>query len=139
MRRPAAIPLAAAVALLVTACGSGTSARPHSASASVSAATSTARANPPVTSPAAVASGHATVSISMFAFKPATLVVAPGTRITFTNHDMTAHTATTVKRGFDTGTVNPGQSVTVTLSAPGTYTYYCEFHAFMRGTVVVRG
>ena len=124
MRRPQVIALAAAVALPVAACGSSASSTPRSA---------------PAAAPAAVRSGHVTVSISMFAFKPATIVVAPGTRITFTDHDMTAHTATTVKRGFDTGTVNPGKSATVTLSVPGTYAYYCKFHAFMRGTVIVRG
>ena len=78
------------------------------------------------------------VSISGYAFHPATITVAPGARVTFTNHDQTAHTATSTEPGFDTGTVKPGKSATVLLRRPGTYTFYCEFHAFMRGTVVVK-
>jgi plastocyanin len=58
--------------------------------------------------------------------------------VTFVNHDQTAHTATSNKPAFDTGTVRPGKSSRVTLSKPGNYTYYCQFHAFMHGTVVVR-
>ena len=58
-------------------------------------------------------------------------------RSTFTNHDQTAHTATSQQLGFDTGTINPGQSATVTLDKPGTYTYYCQFHPFMHGTIIV--
>lgn len=83
-------------------------------------------------------SGHASVAISMYAYHPARLVVTPGTKVTFTNHDQTAHTATdTGTPGFNSGTVNPGASVTITLRKPGTYPYVCQFHAFMHGTIVV--
>jgi plastocyanin len=34
--------------------------------------------------------------------------------------------------------VKPDHSATVTLRMPGTYTYYCQFHAFMHGTVIVK-
>jgi plastocyanin len=56
--------------------------------------------------------------------------------VTFTNHDQT--TATQSGGAFDTGTIAPGASRTVVLERPGTYTYYCQFHAFMRATVVVK-
>jgi plastocyanin len=69
---------------------------------------------------------------------PTTITVAPGAKVTFVNRDQTAHTATSNKPAFDTGTVRPGKSSRVTLSKPGKYTYYCQFHAFMHGTVVVR-
>jgi plastocyanin len=79
------------------------------------------------------------VSISNYAFHPTTITVAKGAKITFTNHDQTAHTATSTQTGvFDTGTINPGASKTVTFSKPGTYTYYCQFHAFMKATVTVQ-
>ncbi len=87
---------------------------------------------------AAVKSGPAQVSISDYSFHPATITVAPGTRVTFSNHDQTAHTATSTQTAFDTGTISPGKSATVTLRKPGTYTYICQFHAFMHGTVVVK-
>ena len=77
------------------------------------------------------------MSISDYAYHPASITVAPGAKVTFTNHDQTAHTATSQRRGFDTGTINPGHSATVTLDTPGTYTYYCQFHPFMHGTIIV--
>ena len=36
------------------------------------------------------------------------------------------------------GKINAGKGATVTPTKPGTYTYYCQFHAFMHGTVVLR-
>ena len=78
------------------------------------------------------------VSISNFAYHPGTVTVNPGTKLTFTNHDSTAHTATVTGGGFDTGTVNPGKAATVTVTKPGTYQFTCQFHPFMHGTIVVK-
>jgi plastocyanin len=111
------------VALLLTACGSSRA----------SSSRTPASAAPAVSRPSAVS-----VSISGYAFKPATITVPAGTRITFTNHDQTAHTATSTAQAFDTGSVAPGASRGLVLHRPGTYTYYCQFHAFMRATVIVK-
>jgi plastocyanin len=85
-----------------------------------------------------VAAGHVKVSISGYAFHPATITITTGTNVTFTNHDQTAHTATASGSGFDTGTVQPGASATVKFRRPGNYPYVCQFHPFMHGTIVVR-
>ena len=85
----------------------------------------------------AVRSGHVTVAITNYAFSPAKLTVKAGTRVTWTDHDDTAHTATADHGGFGTGTINPGHSDTVRLTKPGTYAYHCLFHAFMTATVTV--
>ena len=77
------------------------------------------------------------VAIKNYAFKPVSLTVKAGTRITWTNHDATAHTATADQGSLDTGTINPGQSKTIDFNKPGTYTYHCAFHAFMTGTIKV--
>jgi plastocyanin len=80
-----------------------------------------------------------TVSISMFAFKPATLTIAPGTAIAFTNMDTTEHTATEDAGPlFDTGAIQHGETKMVTFAKPGTYRYKCSFHPFMTGTVIVK-
>ena len=125
--------------LALGGCGSGaTSSSSSSASTSSAAATSSGSA---ASSSAAPASGHVTVPISGYAFHPAKLVVAPGTKVTFTNHDQTAHTATAAgsgASGFDSGTIKPGASATVTFHKAGTYAYICQFHAFMHGTIVVK-
>lgn len=78
------------------------------------------------------------ILIRNYSYQPQKLILNAGSRITFVNHDHTAHTATSTNGAFDTGTLHPGQRTTVALSKPGTYTFFCQFHAFMRGVVVVR-
>lgn len=84
-----------------------------------------------------VQAGNATIKIVNFDYVPMRLTVRAGTRITVTNHDQTAHTVTARSGAFDSGTVAPGQSRALTVSKPGVYTYYCQFHAFMSGTLTV--
>lgn len=116
-----------ATAATIAACGSS----------STSHTSTTRPSTPPTANSSTAAAKRATVSISDYAYHPASITVAPGAKVTFTNHDQTAHTATSQQLGFDTGTINPGQSATVTLDKPGTYTYYCQFHPFMHGTIIV--
>lgn len=85
-----------------------------------------------------VQAGHVTVAINNYAFVPQTINVKVGTRVSWTNHDSTAHTATADHGGFDTGTVGPHATRTIDPTRPGTYTYHCAFHAFMTATIVVK-
>ncbi len=116
----------AALALSAVLAGCGSS----SSSSSPGSATPTPAAS-------ATKATKVSVAISNYAFKPADITVKAGTKLTFTNHDATAHTATSKNPGFDTGTLKPGASATVTVSKPGTYSYYCQFHAFMVAKVTV--
>lgn len=80
------------------------------------------------------------VDISNFAYVPSSITVPAGGTITWTNHDTTAHTVTAQDRTvLQSGTIKPGASYTQTFTTAGTYTYFCEFHAGMKGTVVVQG
>lgn len=118
---------------LIAAIGAGCGSSGGSSSTASSSATSSAAA------PSAhVAHGQVKVAIRSYAFHPANLAVATGTKVTFTNYDSTAHTATGRSGGFDTGSLADHASRTITLSKPGTYSYYCQFHAFMTGTITVR-
>lgn len=82
-----------------------------------------------------VSAPRATVTIRNFKFGP-TLHVAAGTTVTWFNADSAPHTAT--GKGFDTGTLARGQRKPITFGKPGTYSYVCQFHPFMHGTIVVR-
>ena len=86
---------------------------------------------------APVAATAVTVKIDNFTFKPPTLTIRTGTRVTFTNFDGTPHTATADQGGFDTGTLDKGRSMTITFNRPGTFAYHCQFHAFMTATIKV--
>ena len=93
--------------------------------------------SPGARSTAAVAGKAADVTIRNYAFAPQSLTVKVGTRLTWTNSDSTAHTATADQGSLDTGTITRAQSKTIDFGHPGTYAYHCAFHAFMRGTITV--
>lgn len=85
----------------------------------------------------ATASKAKRVNIKGFAYKPKTLRVKRGTRVTFKNLDSARHNA--VSRGrFTTGTLRRGKAATVRFKKRGTYRFICTFHPFMKGKVVVR-
>jgi plastocyanin len=79
--------------------------------------------------------GH--LKIVNYAYAPSPLTVEAGTTVTVRNKDRTAHTVTARSGAFDSGTLKPGQAVRFTLNKPGTYTFYCQFHPFMTGTIRV--
>lgn len=83
-----------------------------------------------------------TVTITNFAFEPATLTVAAGSTVTVRNDDSATHTLTATgphAGAFDTGDVAPGGTVTFNApTSPGRYPYICKIHQFMQGTLVVQ-
>jgi len=38
---------------------------------------------------------------------------------------------------FDSGNMNAGAKFSYTFTVAGTYTYYCQYHSWMQGTVIV--
>jgi plastocyanin len=83
--------------------------------------------------------GASTISISNFKFSPATLTVDAAAQVAVRNDDSTAHTATADDgHSFDTGSVDPKASQTISVSKPGRYPYHCSIHPFMHGTLVVK-
>ncbi|MFI6650079.1 cupredoxin domain-containing protein [Streptomyces sp. NPDC050529] len=82
----------------------------------------------------------ALITIKDFAFHPAALTVAPGTKVTVINKDAATHTVTaTGDKAFDTGQVKSGQKVTFAAPArPGSYPYICTIHPTMTGSLTVR-
>lgn len=86
--------------------------------------------------PTASASAAKSVSIVNFAFKPGTLRVKRGARVTFANTTAdTTHTATS--GSFDTKRIAPGTSKAVQFNKRGTFAYHCKIHPFMKGKIVV--
>ncbi len=80
-----------------------------------------------------------TVVIKNFAFGPASLVVAPGTKVTVLNQDRAPHSVTAVNKSFDSGTIPGGQRGEFTApSSPGTYPYICTIHPSMTGALIVK-
>jgi plastocyanin len=82
------------------------------------------------------------VDVANFAFKPATVSIAPGDTVTWTfkgpdlNHSVTG-------QGFDSDPGNSmplhviGDTFSHTFPEAGTFSYVCKVHSFMTGKVVV--
>ena len=77
-----------------------------------------------------------TVHMAGRAFSPGTVTIAAGGSVTFVNDDDREHTAT--GDVFDTGILNPGARSTERFPSAGTFTFLCQIHPDMRGTVTVR-
>ena len=83
------------------------------------------------------AANDTSVTISDFQFTPATITIHVGDTVTWTNHGPSAHTATANNGSFNTGVLQKGHSASHTFTTAGTFTYICQIHPFMHGTVVV--
>jgi plastocyanin len=77
------------------------------------------------------------VQIVEFSYEPDPVVVQVGGKVTWQNEDTAPHTATADDGSFDTGTIEKGKLGSATFKEPGTFTYFCEIHPTMHGTVEV--
>lgn len=82
------------------------------------------------------------IPIQQFGYQPASLQVAVGTTVVWTNEDAVAHSVTHGPSGapggaFDSGLFDQGGSFSFTFAEPGAYPYFCSLHQFMVGEVQV--
>jgi plastocyanin len=82
----------------------------------------------------------AEVKIDNFSFAPATLTVAVGTTVTWTNRDDIPHTVVSTEepKAFKSKVLDTDEKFSFTFSKAGTYPYFCSVHPKMTGTVVVK-
>ena len=88
--------------------------------------------------------GELAVDIANFTLPALHLVVTPttGARVTWTNRDGVTHTITSGAPEDETGVfgsgfLSEGQSYSFNFGPEGTYSYFCEVHSYMRGTITV--
>lgn len=77
------------------------------------------------------------VDIVEFTYQPDPVVVQVDGKVIWQNQDTAPHTATADDGSFDTGTIEKGKLGSETFKEPGTFTYFCEIHPTMHGTVEV--
>ena len=80
----------------------------------------------------------AEVKIDNFSFGPATLTVAVGTTVTWTNRDDIPHTVVSDDKIFKSKVLDTDEKFSFTFTKPGTYPYFCSVHPKMTGKVVVQ-
>ena len=78
------------------------------------------------------------VKIDNFSFGPATLTVAAGTTVTWTNRDDIPHTVVSDDKAFKSKVLDTDEKFSFTFAKPGTYSYFCSVHPKMTGKVVVQ-
>lgn len=99
--------------------------------------------NLPVTSTTVpVASGpkqpYNEVWITSLEFKPSSLTVPVGTKVTWVNKEGENHTVTSAKKGLFDGGLEPFGSWSYTFTEPGDYEYACSPHEAMIGVIHVK-
>jgi plastocyanin len=87
-----------------------------------------------------VAAAANQVVIDNFSFGPATLNVAVGTKVIWTNDDADPHTVTsaTDPKLLKSPALDTGDSFAFTFDEPGTYRYFCSLHPHMQAIIVVQ-
>ena len=68
-------------------------------------------------------------------FSPASITVARGTRVRWVNRGDNNHTST--GNAWNSGILSPGEAFTRRFRRRGTFSYHCQIHASMMGTVTV--
>ncbi len=80
------------------------------------------------------------VSIQDYNFGPKDIKVKVGTTVTWTNQDSVHHTVTADNASADapkSELFGKGETYSFTFKKAGTYSYHCEPHPYMKGTVTV--
>ncbi len=103
-----------------------------------SAAPTSTASGTPATAASAPASSAATVDTKNFAYIPGEISVPVGSTVRFTNSDSVAHTIAAVDGSFDSKNMSEGASWSHVFEKAGTYAYYCAYHRYMKGTIVVK-
>ncbi len=128
--------LAVAGALGLVGCGGNSN-----DSAPASEPGSTAAGEPTTTGDSTTAAEAPTgskVEIAGLAYAPAQLEVSAGATVVWTNLDQAQHTVTSSKGdALGSKVLEKGDTYEVELSDPGTLSYFCKIHPFMKATVVV--
>ncbi|MEO6456675.1 MAG: S-layer homology domain-containing protein, partial [Chloroflexia bacterium] len=78
------------------------------------------------------------VNIESFAFQPQNITVSVGSIVQWTNLDQAAHDVHSAGN-WTSPLLNQGESFSFTFNSAGTYSYICQPHPFMTGTITVIG
>ena len=80
-----------------------------------------------------------TIAMKDFKYSPVKATVKLGAKISVSNADDAPHTLTdaTGRREFTTGTIKGKKTGSIAFEKAGDFDYFCEFHPYMRGSVVV--
>jgi plastocyanin len=132
------IPVLVLIAFALASCGGGDDTTVTEAEPAATTPNPADESSPAETqAPAGQLERSAKVEIVDFAYNPDPVQVETGGKVIWQNMDSAPHTATADDGSFDTGTLEEGKLKSESFKEPGTYTYFCEIHPTMHGTVEV--
>lgn len=133
-----------ALASTVLACGGAAVTQPTASLAPPISQAPDSSVEPPSEAPASEApaseepgSGSTSVTIIDNDFTPSSVEVALGGQVVWTNTGQNPHTVTFDDDGPDSGTLATRDTFEATFEEAGEFTYVCEIHSSMSGTVTV--
>lgn len=142
-------PAAAVLAFVLVACGGTPATQPPAASVPAAseapsgsqAPESAAPASeaPPSEAPPSEAAGSdsASVAIADNSFSPTAVDVSVGGEVVWSHRGQNPHTVTFADDGPDSGNLAGGETFRTTFDEAGEFSYVCEIHPQMQGTVTV--
>jgi plastocyanin len=79
------------------------------------------------------------IAIDNFTFAPASVQIAAGTKVTWTNKDDVPHTVVSEdQKTFKSKALDTDDQFSFIFNQPGTYKYFCTVHPKMTGEIVVK-
>jgi plastocyanin len=84
------------------------------------------------------AEGTNEIKIDNFTFSPAELTIAPGTTVTWVNHDDIPHSVVDKNKAFRSKALDTNNSFSFTFANAGAYDYFCGLHPHMTGKIIVK-
>jgi plastocyanin len=127
-------PVLLALSIAFAACGGGSDSSSTESQADTGGASESTESEP---APSGEAARSEKVEIVEFTYGPDPVVVQVGGKVTWLNQDAAPHTATADDGSFDTGILAMGKLKSETFKQAGAFTYFCEVHPTMHGTVEV--
>jgi plastocyanin len=105
-------------------------------SGSTTSPSPTPEAAPPGSTTVTMPRGASTLTTT--AYSPNPVNVSVGTTISWLNSDTTTHTTSADGGAWNSGNVAPGSRFNFTFQSAGQFTYHCQIHPGMVGTIVVQ-
>jgi plastocyanin len=79
------------------------------------------------------------ITIDNFTFAPASVQIAAGTKVTWTNKDDVPHTVVSDdQKTFKSKALDTDDQFSFTFAQSGTYKYFCSVHPKMTGEIIVK-
>lgn len=122
------------VLLVITGCSEGQTTQPETTTTTAAATTTAQEA----TTTAPVAEATLSIRMAAFAFSGDDSGTV-GDTVRVVNNDDFSHTWTSTDQAFHSGTLGPGEEFLYTFDQAGTFTYFCQIHPEMSGSITIEG